>query len=337
MATQSLTLKCTESSTHPYRKQHTQPHFPPLRTAQQMADPPSSNGTLADGLVAPRSPEPGDVCVAKRDVGGMLNLSRNMWRSTWGAPSVVLFDQSHRCSVQAELMASRAWLNVVHTSDMWAKRQRGVWMYYARGCSRLQWYSGNSFVASNRLDAAVRLSLNGTCDLTCAARSVAAEVNASASTIEALLAPGTQPCRPGMSAADRELVRLAVGSHPLDMYMLPLLIRGGFDSLRLLFQPGGKSWIGHHVQTELWDVRDGVERSMFSLERDATSHWARYLRCDGRPCAPRYIGTCLVCGECSEQCVSMQPRQPSPPPNSSALRRCSTAACAHPTTGVAFV
>ena len=197
-------------------------------------------------------------------------------------------------------------------------------MYYARGCSRMLWFSGKTFVAFNRLDAAVKLSLNGTCDLACAVRSVAAQWQSDAdfrysnsSRLEGLLpairkiATRGQLCRPGQSETDKEIFNFSVPSEPLDPYISQRLRRFGFDSLQLVFQPGGESTLGQHVQTEIWDVRDG-EKPTTNVERNRSSGFGMHLRCDGRRCAPRYRGACLVCGDCVDHCPAStrQPQRP---------------------------
>jgi len=279
-----------------------------------------------------RAGHPGDVCTtygnaaetALRQSGGGSPLT--YWRRAWAGPEGVVFDQSPRCSIHPELQTSDVWLPVTHTSDKWARTTTGVWMYYARGCSRLEWFSGKTLVAFNRLDAAVKLSLNGTCDLACAVRSVAALYQASERRgLEGVLAQGTRLCRPGQSEADREMFRFALGSAPLDPYLSERLVHLGFDSLQLIFQPdGGESSIGLHVQTELWDVRDGRQPT-FKIEHDESSRFAKHLRCDGRRCALRYEGACLVCGDCVDHCAAnvSSPSQSGPtrePTSNSSLR-----------------
>ena len=272
----------------------------------------------------PPGSQPGDVCAKSAFSGNHVSASPTNWRGTWGAPAGLVFDQSPRCFIHPELQTSQVWLPVTHTSDTWATSTTGVWMYYARGCSRLQWFSGKTFVAFNRLDAAVKLSLNGTCDLACAVRSVAAQWQSDAdfrysnpSRLEGLLpairkiATRGQLCRPGQSETDKEIFKFSVPSEPLDPYISQRLRRFGFDSLQLVFQPGGESTLGQHVQTEIWDVRDG-EKPTTNVERNRRSGFGMHLRCDGRRCAPRYEGACLVCGDCVDHCPAStrQPQRP---------------------------
>ena len=61
------------------------------------------------------------------------------------------------CHWNAELGRSHTPLPVVHTKEIWP-RQRGLYMYYARGCSDVMWDPGRTVAASNRLQLAVKLT-----------------------------------------------------------------------------------------------------------------------------------------------------------------------------------
>ena len=74
------------------------------------------------------------------------------------------------------LGASGAWLPVTHVqarltpSNQWWRasashlaRERGLWLYYAAGCSDLYYQSGTTLAARNRADAALRVAAR--CDL----------------------------------------------------------------------------------------------------------------------------------------------------------------------------
>ena len=61
------------------------------------------------------------------------------------------------CPAPGELGVHNAWLPVTHTCPAGSKGARGLWMYYARGCSDMLWNVGRTLFARNRCHAALLL------------------------------------------------------------------------------------------------------------------------------------------------------------------------------------
>ena len=68
----------------------------------------------------------------------------------WNAPLSTAFVHTRRCDLNAELASGQP-LPVVHMHDpptpSATKRPRGLWFYYAAGCSDVLWDPGKQFVA----------------------------------------------------------------------------------------------------------------------------------------------------------------------------------------------
>jgi len=113
---------------------------------------------------APSSMPPSPVC---REHARRANLSRAELRAWTWTPHLIPEGHGHfmRSPITsrsaAELGTSDMWLPVTHTQPPKTGhyiRERGIWYYYARGCSELWYNVGTTLVAQNRVDAAVQLA-----------------------------------------------------------------------------------------------------------------------------------------------------------------------------------
>ena len=205
----------------------------------------------------------------------------------WNAPEDTRFthDGATSCAYNTELGRQHAKLPVVHQTDPPVadanRYPRGMWYFYARGCSDVHFDTGRSFVAANRLSAILSLHmLEPRCNRSCAATRVVDKVTAPTHA-KRLWGPkksrwphgnGTdlaglvrQACDDAIDAAARpcplpaeSLAMTLAGSAHFDLYMPPMLRRHGYDSLLLLFQPKGGSNKFLKWHTEIWDVTDHV-------------------------------------------------------------------------------
>lgn len=92
-------------------------------------------------------------CVAK----GTTNKNLTTWRPFAFPHGAVYLHARHLgCDVPAEANRSNAWLPVVSTAYESAG-SKGLFFYYARGCSDLLWHVGRQFAARNRCAAAIHL------------------------------------------------------------------------------------------------------------------------------------------------------------------------------------
>ena len=226
------------------------------------------------------------------------NQSWTGWRENvsvlayWNAPAGTRFEHTHSCHANQELFTPGVWLPVTHQSDPPSRsaslRPRGLWWYYARGCSDMYWNPGHSFVARDRLQAMLHvLMLNRSCDAGCASATVLSHVlrnpraiwdrkhyNSSFTTspglrgaVEAAIAssladatstacPRGSPHR-GASPHTAEGVAMSLASSAYFDFRLAFLLRArGYHSLQLTFQPKGGSNTFGKWHTELWDIRD---------------------------------------------------------------------------------
>ncbi|KAL3908313.1 MAG: hypothetical protein SGPRY_009849, partial [Prymnesium sp.] len=221
--------------------------------------------------------------------------------SYFNVPSNAVFLHSKSCDLNTELTKGGA-VPVVHmrepSTQTASRRPRGMWYYYAAGCSDMLWEPGRQFVAPHRLDAVLRgYMFNASCDSICATDKVvelatnprhgkaiwgkhwtlwppnitAKVQDACAETIRAM---SEQSCP---LQTENVAMKLA-GSDAYD-YMLAFLMKAaGYDSIRLNFQPKGGQ---NHLlkwHTELWDLRDlsyasGIEERLASFA--TFEHWEK--------------------------------------------------------------
>ena len=210
----------------------------------------------------------------------------------WNAPAATLFEHTHSCHTNQELFTPGTWLPVTHQSDppspSASLRPRGLWWYYARGCSDMYWNPGRSFVARDRLEAMLRvLMLNHSCDAGCASAILLSHVlrnprgiwdrkhfnssftrspglrGAVEAAIASSLADATSTACPrgsphrGASPHTAEGVAMSLASSAYFDFRLAFLLRArGYHSLQLTFQPKGGSNTFGKWHTELWDIRD---------------------------------------------------------------------------------
>ena len=123
---------------------------------------------------------------------------------------------------------------VIHSKDKYAARTYGMWMYYARGCSDIEYNVGYTFPAKNRLHAAIKLTMNDTCDSACAAEQVRhglTTLKLTPSLLSEAIADILQ-CPPTESAKAYSIVS---GSGVLDAYVRQRLRARGYDSLQPTF------------------------------------------------------------------------------------------------------
>ena len=224
----------------------------------------------------------------------------------WNAPEDTRFthDGVTSCAYNSELGQSHVTLPVVHQTDPpmadAMRYPRGMWYFYARGCSDVRFDTGRSFVAANRLSAILQLyMLEPSCNRTCAATRVVDKVTApthakrlwgqkrsrwphgNGTDLSGLV---RQACDATIDAAARPcplqaegLAMTLAGSAHFDLYMPPILRHHGYDSLQLLFQPKGGSNKFLKWHTEIWDVTDasvasrGLPRFQDEIEREMVS------------------------------------------------------------------
>lgn len=221
----------------------------------------------------------------------------------WSAPPHLRFRRGEACAVNDELQVSDVWLPVVHTIDKFSKTTKGMWFYYARGCSDLEYRTGRTLSAKNRLHAALKLTLNDTCSFGCSSKilaNVLSPLEQNSDVVMRALAD-TLYC----PVNDRSLeYSLLSGSDHLDEYNFHLLKKRGYDTLQLLFQPQGgprdSNW-----QTEVWDVRGSCFED-YKLRRNLSAV-GRHFRCRGVTCEPYFVRDlsereCLSCDLCMRQC-----------------------------------
>jgi len=109
------------------------------------------------------------------------------WTSYWNAPAHTAFVLSQACPspVHPSILRlaaphsdeHRTLLPVVHQRDpaigSYSLRPKGLWMYFAEGCSDVMWAPGRALVAHNRIDAMLRvLMLERACNASCAGASL---------------------------------------------------------------------------------------------------------------------------------------------------------------------
>lgn len=224
----------------------------------------------------------------------------------WNAPEDTRFthDGTTSCAYNAELGRQHAKLPVVHQTDPPVadamRYPRGMWYFYARGCSDVHVDTGRPFVAANRLSAILQLHmLEPSCNRSCAVTRVVEKVTAPTHAKRlwgqkksrwphgnGTDLPGLvrQACDATIDAASRPcplqaegVAMTLAGSAHFDLYMPPILRRHGYDSLLLLFQPKGGSNKFLKWHTEIWDVSDagadarGLPRFQDEIEREMAS------------------------------------------------------------------
>jgi hypothetical protein len=104
-------------------------------------------------MVSPTAATPVPFCTTSG-----TNDSRATWKPFRFPPGLEYFRSSSLpCEPNAELGTSDSWLPVTHVGGPMRgpTDSGGLWFYYARGCSDLQWNVGRSVLARNRAHAAV--------------------------------------------------------------------------------------------------------------------------------------------------------------------------------------
>ena len=110
----------------------------------------ASAHTLSMPAHAPSAPPPPHVCTT-------FNPG-----TTWKPfrfPAGLAYVKDLPCEPPSELEQSDVWLPVTHVGgpSRGPTDSGGLWFYYARGCSDLQWNVGRSLLVRNRAHAAVRI------------------------------------------------------------------------------------------------------------------------------------------------------------------------------------
>lgn len=218
----------------------------------------------------------------------------------WSAPQHLKFLRPSTCSVNDELQLSHAWVPIVHVRDKYEAATKGMWFYYARGCSNLEYDTGQTLAAKNRLHAALKLTMNATCSFECA-RALLAKTLITLTRDVALISKAlddTLYCP--VDRRHAEYSHLS-GSGYLEPYIYERLRFRGYDSLQLLFQPQGGRYDANW-QTEILDIRDEKPDANLDISRIR-----KHFRCNGGPCNATFVRDtsgrqCLVCGTCRSQC-----------------------------------
>ena len=215
----------------------------------------------------------------------MKNGRPPRFQSPWQAPPYVQFYREqvgggNPCDVNKELLQERPLLPVVHTRDRFSQMTPGVWMYYARGCSDVVWDAGKMFVASDKIDAVIRLMMHTSgCDFWCAWHSINTSLlwsenemqnvvpevaKEKMSYVQTAAHHAMQNAMAGQLCPTKSyrLAMLSSPGKPWDKFLWSLLKQHGYDSIALLYSPQSgqfrskKKLVSISVFTELWDIRE---------------------------------------------------------------------------------
>ena len=78
----------------------------------------------------------------------------------YAKPKNIFFYQNISCYINDELQLSNTWIPVTHLIDNHAKTTNGVFMYYARGCSEMEFNTGRTLSALNKIHAAIKVTIS---------------------------------------------------------------------------------------------------------------------------------------------------------------------------------
>jgi hypothetical protein len=226
-------------------------------------------------------------------------------------------------TLNSELGRSHAWLPITQTTDEWANRSMGVWLYYAQGCSDVLWNCGRTISGRHKLHVAAQLhamlqwELNSCRTHECQVAFLVGLLHTSHITAYATPEDVRESLRwSGDTYPEaRNWPQLVAQENALQDWIFPTARKLGFESVQFLMNPmpcqGDTRRCRRKWHTELWDIRE--DAITFDQLR-WNSSFVRGLRCNHHACRlegrAERSASCLSCEGCSTACHRGAVRRP---------------------------